>query len=68
MKDKNAIIVGVGLVGLLWVIYLSKAGYKVDIYELRRYIRKADISVGKSINLALSFRGWKALDAVGISD
>jgi len=68
MKDKNAIIVGAGLVGSLWAIYLSKAGYTVDIYELRDDIRKADISAGKSINLALSYRGWKALDNVGIGD
>jgi kynurenine 3-monooxygenase len=65
---KNAIVVGAGLVGSLWAIYLSKAGYNVDIYELRDDIRKADISAGKSINLALSYRGWKALDAVGIGD
>jgi kynurenine 3-monooxygenase len=68
MKEKNVIIVGAGLVGSLWAIYLSKAGYKVTIYELRDDIRKADISSGKSINLALSFRGWKALDAVGVGD
>jgi kynurenine 3-monooxygenase len=68
MKEKHAIIVGAGLVGSLWAIYLSKAGYKVDIYELRDDIRKADISAGKSINLALSYRGWKALDEVGIGD
>jgi len=65
---KNAIIVGAGLVGSLWAIYLSKAGYRVSIYERRDDIRKTDISAGKSINLALSFRGWKALDAVGIGD
>ncbi|MCF6222817.1 MAG: FAD-dependent monooxygenase [Flavobacteriaceae bacterium] len=68
MKEKKAIIVGAGLVGSLWAIYLSKAGYTVDIYELRDDIRKVDISAGKSINLALSYRGWKALDNVGIGD
>lgn len=68
MKQKNAIIVGAGLVGSLWAIYMSKAGYKVNLYEWRDDIRKTDISVGKSINLALSYRGWKALDAVGIGD
>ena len=64
--EKNAIIVGAGLVGSLWAVYLSKAGYKVTIYERRRDIRKAEISAGKSINLALSERGWKALKKVGI--
>jgi kynurenine 3-monooxygenase len=65
---KTATIVGAGLVGSLWAVYLSKAGYKVKIYEARPDIRKADISAGKSINLALSDRGWKALDAVGVGD
>ncbi len=67
-KEKRAIIVGAGLVGSLWAVYLSKAGYQVTIYERRSDIRKAEISAGKSINLALSMRGWKALDAVGVGD
>ncbi len=67
-KNKSAIIVGAGLVGSLWAVYLSKAGYKVTIYERRSDIRNAEISAGKSINLALSTRGWKALDTVGVGD
>ncbi len=63
---KTATIVGAGLVGSLWSVYLSKAGYKVTIVEMRGDLRKADISAGKSINLALSERGWKALRTVGI--
>lgn len=68
MAEKKAIIIGAGLVGSLWAVYMSKAGYKVAIYERRPDIRKAEISAGKSINLALSNRGWKALDAVGVGD
>ena len=67
-KKKEAVIIGAGLVGSLWAVYLSKAGYKVTIYERRSDIRKAEISAGKSINLALSVRGWTALDAVGVGD
>jgi len=67
-QGKEVIIVGAGLVGSLWAVYLSKAGYNVTIYERRPDIRKADISAGKSINLALSVRGWQALDAVGVGD
>jgi kynurenine 3-monooxygenase len=67
-NNKKVIIVGAGLVGSLWAVYLSKAGYSVTIYERRPDIRKAEISAGKSINLALSNRGWKALDAVGVGD
>ena len=67
-EKKNVIIIGAGLVGSLWAVYLSKAGYSVTIYERRPDIRKAEISAGKSINLSLSVRGWTALDAVGVSD
>ncbi len=67
-ENKSAIIVGAGLVGSLWAVYLTKAGYKVQVFERRDDIRKAEISAGKSINLALSTRGWKALDAVGVGD
>jgi kynurenine 3-monooxygenase len=65
-KDKKAIIVGAGLAGSLWAVYLAKEGYKVTIYERRADIRQAEISAGKSINLALSTRGWTALKAAGI--
>ena len=65
---KTATIVGAGLVGSLWAVYLSKAGYQVSIFERRSDIRKADISAGKSINLALSYRGWKALKGAGVDD
>ncbi len=64
--QKTATIVGAGLVGSLWAVYLSKAGYKVTIFERRSDLRKADISAGKSINLALSVRGWKAFKTVGV--
>ncbi len=65
---KEVTIVGAGLVGSLWAVYLSKAGYKVRIFERRPDIRKAEISAGKSINLALSDRGWKALEGAGVAD
>ena len=67
-KKKEVVIIGAGLVGSLWAVYMSKAGYNVTIYERRSDIRKAEISAGKSINLALSVRGWTALDAVGVGD
>jgi kynurenine 3-monooxygenase len=67
-QKKEVVIIGAGLVGSLWAVYMSKAGYNVTIYERRTDIRKAEISAGKSINLALSIRGWTALDAVGVGD
>jgi kynurenine 3-monooxygenase len=65
---KEVTIVGAGLVGSLLSIYLSKRGYKVTIYERRGDMRTASMSAGKSINLALSDRGIKALEDVGIME
>lgn len=65
---KKVTLVGAGLVGSLLSIYLAKRGYKIDLFERRPDMRKAKISAGKSINLALSDRGWKGLEAVGIAD
>lgn len=65
---KEITIIGAGLVGSLLAIYLLKRGYKVSIYERRPDMRKEAISAGRSINLALSDRGIKALKEVGIMD
>jgi len=65
---KQATIIGSGLVGSLWAVYLSHAGYNVKIFERRSDMRKEKMSAGKSINLATSYRGWKALDEMGIGD
>lgn len=61
-------VIGAGLVGSLLSVYLAKEGYEVSLYETRPDLRKADISAGRSINLALSDRGWKSLDKVGIAE
>jgi kynurenine 3-monooxygenase len=61
-------VVGAGLVGSLFSIYLAKKGYHVDIFERRPDMRKETISAGRSINLALSDRGWKALDKIGVGE
>ncbi|MBL7786618.1 MAG: FAD-dependent monooxygenase [Chitinophagales bacterium] len=67
-QTRTAIIIGAGLVGSLWAVYLSKAGYAVTIYERRKDLRKTKMSAGRSINLAMSYRGWKGLDDVGVGD
>ena len=66
MSKKNISIIGAGLVGSLLSIYLAKRGNKVSIYERRPDMRKEKMSAGRSINLALSDRGIKALEEVGI--
>ncbi len=68
MEKKNTVVIGAGLVGSLLSIYLSKRGYKVKIYERRGDMRKQDMIAGRSINLALSDRGIKALEEVGLMD
>ena len=64
---KKIAIVGSGLVGSLLAIYLRKSGHIVHIFDRSPDIRQIQFS-GRSINLAMSTRGWKALDAVGIGD
>ena len=68
MMEKNIVIVGAGLVGSLLGIYLAKRGHHVKIYECREDMRNQVVEAGRSINLALSDRGIKALKEVGIAD
>ncbi len=65
---KSVTIVGAGLVGSLLSIYLSKRGYKVNVFERRADMRLETMSTGRSINLALSDRGWLGLEGVGIAE
>lgn len=64
--SKNVSIIGSGLVGSLLAIYLTKRNYKVTIFERRSDMRKSGGAAGRSINLALSDRGIRALKEVGI--
>ena len=61
---KNITIAGAGLVGSLSALYMKKRGFNVAMYERRDDLRLAKITAGKSINLALSERGWTALKKV----
>lgn len=67
-NTNNVSIMGAGLVGSLLSLYLAKRGCKVDVYERRPDMRKSNIGGGRSINLALSDRGWKALEVIGIDE
>lgn len=60
-------VVGSGLVGSLLAIYLKRAGHTVHVYDRSPDIRKINFS-GRSINLAMSNRGWRALDDLGLGD
>lgn len=64
---KNIAIIGSGLVGSLLAIYLKRYGHKITVFDRRPDIRNIEFS-GRSINLAMSNRGWNALKAVGIEE
>lgn len=66
-SKKQITIVGAGLVGSLLAIYLIKRGYKVSVYERRMDMRSHIMGAGRSINLALSNRGIRALEEVGLA-
>ena len=67
-KEKQIAIVGAGLVGSLLSIYLAKRGYTISVFERRPDMRKSSIDSGRSINLALSNRGIRALEEIGLAD
>jgi len=59
-------IIGGGLSGSLLAIYMAKRGFQVNLFERRPDMRNNRMSAGKSINLALSTRGLRALEKVGL--
>ena len=67
-QKEHILIIGAGLCGSLLALRLAQRGYRVSVYESRPDLRTTDISAGRSINLALSDRGLKAMDLVGIKD
>ncbi|HRN99543.1 MAG TPA: FAD-dependent oxidoreductase, partial [Flavobacterium sp.] len=60
-------VVGSGLVGTLLAIYLTKKGHEVHVFDRSPDIRTVEFS-GRSINLVMSDRGWRALKDVGLDD
>lgn len=67
-KSDTILIVGAGLCGSLLALRLAQRGYKVRVFESRPDLRTTDISAGRSINLALSDRGLKALRLAGVEE
>ncbi|MEM9384753.1 MAG: NAD(P)/FAD-dependent oxidoreductase [Pseudomonadota bacterium] len=67
MTQKNITVVGGGPVGSLLAISLARHGYKVGLYEGRPDSRRTSIYQGRSINIALSDRGWTSLEKIGVS-
>ncbi|WPP53458.1 FAD-dependent oxidoreductase [Catalinimonas niigatensis] len=66
--SKQINILGAGLAGSLLSLLLAKQGYQLSVYEKRSDPRNAQIAEGRSINLALSLRGWEALRKAGVDE
>lgn len=64
-EPKEIAVVGSGLVGSLLAIFLKKMGHRVVVFDRRPDVRTVEFS-GRSINLAMSTRGWKTLRELGI--
>jgi len=65
-NQKQVGIIGGGLVGSLMSLYLADRGFQVSVFERRQDPRIHKIDGGRSINLALSRRGIRALEEVGL--
>ncbi len=68
MDKRRICVVGAGLTGTLLAARMADAGHDVEIYDRRADLRRLDLDGGRSINLALSARGFDALDRIGIAD
>ena len=66
MPKESILIIGAGLCGSLLALRLGQRGFKVRVLEMRPDLRTVDISAGRSINLAFSNRGLKAINLVGL--
>lgn len=67
MARNRFTVAGGGPVGSLLAILLGRHGYEVGLYEGRPDSRITSVYQGKSINIALSDRGWRSLQQIGVS-
>ena len=61
MQPGRVLIIGAGLAGSLLAVYLAREGWTVELVERRTDPRLQGLAAGRSINLAISARGIKAL-------
>ncbi len=66
--SQRVAVVGAGPVGTLLAIMLARRGLQVALLEARTDSRIHDVYEGRSINIALSERGWLALAQVRADD
>ncbi len=65
-RRNNVVIIGAGLTGSLLAIFLAKRGFQISIYEKRGDIRQLMPDKKRTIAMSISYRGWKALEVVGL--
>ncbi|MGI9260673.1 MAG: FAD-dependent oxidoreductase, partial [Woeseiaceae bacterium] len=68
MSRSSVTILGAGLCGALLSIVLARRGIKVTVLERAPDPRKTEAVGGRSINLAMSARGIRALKHAGVFD
>ncbi|WKN44592.1 FAD-dependent oxidoreductase [Tunicatimonas pelagia] len=68
MRKGHMTVLGAGLSGALLSTLLAQKGYQVQLFEKRSDPRKSGLEEGRSINLALSHRGWSALEQAGLRE
>lgn len=66
MTKPTITIAGAGLAGALLAGLLAEKGYTVSLFEKRPNPELVPDPGGRSINLALSARGWRALGLLGL--
>jgi kynurenine 3-monooxygenase len=67
-SDHTFNLLGAGLAGSLMSVYLAQQGYPVKVFERRPDMREGSSAGGRSINLALSARGIRALRETNMLD
>lgn len=65
---EKIIIVGAGLCGSMLAVRMAQRGFQVTVYEKMPDMRKGIKDAGRSINLALSSRGLKALERANLKE
>ena len=65
-RNSPVVVIGAGLCGSLLAILLARRGYCVSVIERRADPRRAPPAAGRSINLAMSARGIRALRHAGL--
>lgn len=65
---EEIVIVGAGLVGTVLSVFLANAGFRVNVYDFRDDPRQTNLEIGRTINITLSKRGFRALNMIGAEE